>query len=662
MHRILSLDPDQKLVVAHSQGPAAVLAGAGSGKTRCTTERALRRLAEDRLPPASMVLLTFTNRAAAEMRDRLQQGLPAGAELPFIGTFHAFGRQLLRQHGSRIGIPARTTQMDGEDSRRMLDTLLAGVLTDRRRRQAAIAVHEACTARGLDIAAEGDLRAFHDALSAADFGPVAIARCLQRFRRFETQKRESGLLDYSDLILLCSRLLDACPELAAELRDGYRDITVDEAQDTDGAQFRLLQRIAPPCRSILLVGDDDQAIYEWRHARPDNLKDFIAQYRAQVYRLERNYRSRPDIVDSAARLVAHNSNRLEKTPRPVRSANDKPSLHLHLYTDTPALAGGIAACIQRSLDRGLAPDHIAVLYRKKRMVRDLESALLEHGIPFEVRGSLDLLGHADVRMMLAAARLAANPRDGGALIRLAELIPGLGSRGVGRLLAQTGSDPLAAAADLRPDTATAALELHRAVERLRRLGPKALARWCRETPLFSQWLQRRRREPPPGSRKYPRLQAVQRILDKRLGAGDAARQWQQALDALAATGSDDQGNGVVLSTIHAAKGLEWPEVHLAGFTEGLMPLERDGRVQNAAEERRLGYVAITRARECLLLHHADLITLDGGPQSRPTSPYLQELGTSPRQQDHRIKAAAGDARPKTGNDWLAVMREQLSKT
>lgn len=663
MQRILSLDPDQKLVVAHGQGPAAVLAGAGSGKTRCTTERALRRLAEDGLPPASMVLLTFTNRAAGEMRERLQQGLPAGVELPYIGTFHAFGRQLLRSHGARIGVSARATQLDGEDSRRMLDTLLAGVLGDRRRRQAAIEVHEACSARGLDITAERDFGAFHEALSTADFGPVASARCLQRFRRFEAQKREAGLLDYSDLILLCSRLLEACPDLAAELREGFRDITVDEAQDTDGAQFRLLQLIAPRCRSILLVGDDDQAIYEWRHARPDNLKDFISQYRATVYRLERNYRSRPEIVAGAGQLVAHNSNRLDKTPRPVRSAIEAAALQIHLHGDVGAMANGIAAEIRCRLDRGQPANGIAVLYRKKRLARALEAALLEHGIPFEVRGSMDLLGHADVRMMLAAARLAANPRDSGALIRLAELVPGLGTRGVGRLLAQPGQDPLTAAAGLRPGIAEAAQELHRALDRLRRRGPGALARWCQETPLFRRWLQGRRRSREPSSSVPPRLAAVQRILDRRLGAAadPVPQRWQRALDMLAARSADDQGDGVVLSTIHAAKGLEWPEVHLAGFTDGLMPLEREGRVQNAAEERRLAYVAITRARERLLMHHADRVTLDGSLQSRPASPYLRELGGTPERHDHRLPAAAAGAAPQSGQDWLAVMRRQLKQ-
>ncbi len=663
LHRILSLDPDQQQVVAHGQGPAAVLAGAGSGKTRCTTERALRRLSEDRLPPDSMVLLTFTNRAAAEMRERLQQGLPAGAELPFIGTFHAFGRQLLRKHGQQIGIPMRATQMDGDDSRRMLDTLLAGVLSDRRRRQIAIDVYEACTARGLDISADRDFPAFHEALSETEFGPVASARCLQRFRRFETQKRDSGLLDYSDLILLSSRLLEACPDLAAELRERFRDITVDEAQDTDGAQFGLLKLIAPPCRSILLVGDDDQAIYEWRHARPDNLKDFIAQFQATVYRLERNYRSRPEIVDGAGRLVAHNSDRLDKTPRPVRSGTGDAVLQIHLHTDANALAESLASQIRRRLDDGIPAHDMAVLYRKKRMARLLEPALLERGIPFEVRGSMDLLGHADVRMMLAAARLAANPRDSGALIRLAELVPGLGSRGVGRLLSQPGSDPLAVAGQLKPGTADAALELHQALERLRRRGPEGLVRWCQETPLFSRWLRRHRPSQATPSRGHPRLEAVQRILNRRLdtAADTAAQRWQSALETLGAKNGDEQNAGVVLSTIHAAKGLEWPEVHLAGFTEGLMPLEREGRVQNAAEERRLAYVAITRARERLLMHHSDLLTLDGSLQTRPPSPYLQELGAGPQRHDHRVTAAAAEAAPKNGQDWLAVMRKQLKQ-
>ncbi len=666
MPQVFSLDPDQQQVVAHRDGPAAVLAGAGSGKTRCTTERALRRLRSDGLPPASMLLLTFTNRAAGEMRERLQQSLPADHELPFIGTFHAYGRQLLRDHGERIGIPRKATQMDGDDSRRMLDTLLAGVIGDRLRRQAAVGVHEACTANGLDITADDDLAAIHAALSAAGFGPVASARCLQRLRRFEAQKRESRLLDYNDLILLPSRLLRANPDLADELRQAYRDITVDEAQDTDGAQFRLLKLIAPPCGSVVLVGDDDQAIYEWRHARPDNLRDFITQYRARVYRLERNYRSRPGIVEGAGRLVAHNENRLDKTPRAVRAGADGASaMELHLHPDMDHLAVRLADDIRRRIDHGTPASDIAILYRKKRMARTLETALLEQGIPFTVRGSMDLLAYADVRMMLAAARLALNPRDSGALIRLADLLPGLGARGVGRLMTQTGATPLQAAAQMKPGIAEAAEQLDAALTRLRRTGPESLARWCRETPLFRRWLQRRRGGPSldPERQQFPRLDTLQRIIDRRAGSAgdDPAARWQRALESVIAGQTDDTRSAVVLSTIHAAKGLEWPEVHVAGFSEGLMPLEREGRIGNAAEERRLAYVAITRARERLMLHHADLLTLDGVPQTRPPSPYGGEIGAGLTRRDHRVALPDEAAAPQTGNDWLAAMRRQLKQ-
>ncbi|MEX0872950.1 MAG: ATP-dependent helicase, partial [Aquisalimonadaceae bacterium] len=638
------LDDDQARVVAHDDGPAAVLAGAGSGKTRCTTERALRRLTSAGIAGEAILLLTFTNRAAGEMRERLKARLPAGLTLPWIGTFHSFGSQLLRKHGKIIGVPGNATLMDSEDARRMLDALLAGPFPDKARRQQAMQHFDAITAAGLDVTTHEDLLLIRDHLAENEFGPVATARFIERLRRYDREKRNAAVLDFADLIQLPARLLRADPDLRERVAGGLQDITVDEAQDTDGAQFRLLRLLMPASRTMLLVGDDDQAIYEWRHARPANLRDFIESYAATTYRLERNYRSTPAIVNSGANLVSNNTDRLEKRPRPVRPAPTDDRLRLHHHGGPDAMADKLAEQLRDSIQAGTSPADIAVLYRKNRLARVLETALLRLALPYRVKAGMDLLSYADVRMMLAAGRLASNRRDIRALSRLADLVPGLGARGVNRLL-EGGADPLANGWKLKPQAAGALERLSAALQTLHDRGPEHLLDWCMATSLFKEWVRQRARRHAGGSGDadalhqamrpmLSRMEAVQRALRRRLdglpGTAAAHARWAAALEVIA-SGSDDADPDtpmITLSTMHAAKGLEWPEVHVFGFSSGLMPLEREGVVENLAEERRLAYVTITRAQHRLHLHHADRMDLGNGAGMQPTevSPFLAELG------------------------------------
>jgi superfamily I DNA/RNA helicase len=678
------LDSDQARVVAHDDGPAAVLAGAGSGKTRCTTERAVRRLTESGLPPQSVLLLTFTNKAAAEMRERIAARLPQGVATPWIGTFHSFGNQLLRRHGKAIGVPRNATLMDAEDAGRMLDALLAGPFPDRSRRLDAVRLHEAVTAQGCDATDEADLESIHARCDEAGFGPVASARLLERLRRYDREKRRSGVLDFADLIALPARLLRTRPELRERIAGQLRDVTVDEAQDTDGAQFRLLRLIAPQSKTVLLVGDDDQAIYEWRHARPENLRDFIDAFGATVYRLERNYRSTPAIVGSGATLVRHNAGRLEKSPYAVRQGTAADVVRLMSWDDAEAMAEGVADAIAASIAGGASAADVAVLYRKNRLARTLETALLRRGIPYRIKAGTDLLGHADVRMMLAAGRLAANGRDVRALSRLADLVPGLGARGVGRLV--EADQPLQAGDRLSPQATRGLARLAEAVADLAQRGPAELLGWCDSAPVFRDWLQQRARRRLKSAGQaitsadirqalrpaLGRMGAVQRAMQRRLQSlpADAAvdLRWATALEIVAA-GTDEAETDqpkVTLGTVHGAKGLEWPEVHLYGFSEGLMPMARDGVVDNLTEERRLAYVAITRAQNRLTLHHADRVDIGTGRgiETVALSRFVDELdaGGSVQRLDRRGGAvpaaeAVGDERPQ---DWLAQMRRSLS--
>jgi len=679
------LDPDQAKVVAHETGPAAVLAGAGSGKTRCTTERAARRLTESGVESEALVLLTFTNKAAAEMRERLRHRLPQAVALPWIGTFHSFGNRLLRMYGDRIGVPKNATLMDADDADRMLEAFLAAPFQDKTRRFDAMRLREVINAHGLDVTAEEDLPEIEALCDRGGFSGHAKRGLIEGLRRFDQEKRRAAVLDFSDLILLPQRLLKRDTGLQERLRKRLKDVTVDEAQDTDGAQFRLLKLITPLDNTVLLVGDDDQAIYEWRHARPENMRDFIESYGAAIYRLERNYRSTPAIVNGGAALVRHNENRLEKNPYAVRPAPSTDTVRLIEYDETEAMSEGLADRIQAAVAAGTSPAHIAVLYRKNRLSRVIETALLRRAIPYRIKAGTDLLSYADVRMMLAAGRLAFNRRDVRALARLADLVPGLGAKGVGNMIA-AGDDPLLQTGRLSPKAASGVKDLADALAQLYKAGPGSLLEWCQNNALFKSWLNERAKAILKQSGKpidplelkqslrpaFGRMNAVQTAMRKRqesLGSqASLDERWAAALEVIAA-GTDEAESDeakVTLCTIHASKGLEWPIVHIFGFSDGLMPMAREQVVDNLPEERRLAYVALTRAQNQIVLHHADRIDMGTGSSERlPVSRFIKEISVGHQVEVINRRAGAGPDDPsdgqKTAKDWLAQMRKAVSQ-
>ncbi|MFO7858219.1 MAG: ATP-dependent helicase, partial [Ectothiorhodospiraceae bacterium] len=425
------------------------------------------------------------------------------------------------------------------------------------------------------------------------------------------------------------------------------------------------------CAAVNKAGRDDQAIYEWRHARPQNLRDFIEGFDATVYRLERNYRSTDAIVSSGAHLVRNNVQRLDKAPFAVRSGEAAP-VTLVEYDDGDAMADGVVERLAASLARGRTPDDLAVLYRKNRLGRGLEAALLRQGIPYRIKAGTDLLGYADVRMMLAVGRLAANRRDLRALARVADLVPGLGARSVARLSAGRG-DPLEGAARLAPRASAAVERLSAGLERLRQRGPGGLAEWCQRDSLFRGWLLRRARRGQAGQGDEEallrpalgRMAVVQRAMDRRLATlpteAPVEARWAAALEVVA-TGTDeaDETEGrVTLSTVHGAKGLEWPEVHVYGFSEGLMPMAREGEIDNLAEERRLAYVALTRAQDAAVLHHADALDLGTGQgrEAMTLSRFVGELG--PDDALCRTDRRRGHAPTADASEWLAAMRRAV---
>ena len=456
-------------------------------------------------------------------------------------------------------------------------------------------------------------------------------------------------------------------DMRDRLRTRILDITVDEAQDTNGGQYRLLRQIAGT--TVVMVGDDDQGIYSFRGARPRNLRDFKEEFSPIEYRLERNYRSLPGIVEPAARLIRLNRDRLEKNPRPVRpcgnsiemahpprrmalAAVDAPEdLRFIRHPSGERMGEHIAATIQAQIDRGIPPSEIAVLYRVNAMVQTLEPALLRFRIPYWVKDSAALLDRPAARILVGIARLCNNPTDEPALRRLIDLIPGVGEGALCNLVRLAAQNPapglLEAAKQLRPSALqTRLISLRVQLGRLHEAGPSHILAWAFSHGM-REWIEKQARVSlrsmkitdthPEYATHLDRkirwyctiVKEVQCAIDARIkDTENLLDQWSNALEILCDSPTENDPPKVTLTTVHGAKGLEWTVVHVAGFSEGLMPLTpHDSETimrRDLEEERRLAYVAMTRAKDHLFLHHPATITLNGRFFSLQGSRFVRE--------------------------------------
>jgi DNA helicase II / ATP-dependent DNA helicase PcrA len=594
-----ALDARQAEAVAAPPGPLLVLAGAGSGKTRVLTGRAAALEARHDQPAETVLVITFTNRAAAELRGRLAVLLGPDAERMTVGTFHAVCHRLLRAHAERAGRSPRFSIYDGQASRRLvaraLEELSAG--EELPVRLVALQIGKA-KAR---LLGPDEYRAL---LDSEQVRLVAAA-----YERYERALERSDALDFDDLIARGVVLLGE-PDLAARYRRRWGAILVDEHQDTSPAQYELVRRLAAEHRNLTVAGDDDQAIYRFRSAEVGNLLGFERDFPgARVVALERNYRSAGAIVSAAARLAAHNRERLAKTMWTDAPAG--PAIAAVSCQDERDEAEQAATWCAARMERGVAAGEPAVLVRVRAQLRPLEDALLGAGIACRVVGGQGLWATAAVRDLVAHLTLLVNPRDELALARALRTRPGVGPVAVARVLGCGHGDLVARCAaagripGLRGRQRQAVEAFGRTLVELAHAAPgRGVGRTCTDAAVASGIAGRlsgerseRAREQLERLRRFCRSALGYQAQAERPGLADFLAQ-----AALHADDGDDEPDGrVTLSTLHAAKGCEWDHVLIAGLCEGLLPhrhaLER-GEIE---DERRLAYVGLTRARRELAL-------------------------------------------------------------
>jgi superfamily I DNA/RNA helicase len=640
MSILATLNPPQRLAVQSTEGALLILAGAGTGKTRVITAR-IAHLIQMGVAPGHILAVTFTNKAAREMQERVWRLLPRRPHLaaaaantppPAICTFHSLCVRILRQHIERLGYKRNFVIYSESEQLGAVKKILSHISD-----QAAKA-DPAEVLRLLSLHKNGGARAS----ILRDPNTAALAEHVSR--RYQSALRACNAVDFDDLILLTLQLFAAHPDALAACRARYRYVMVDEYQDTNAAQFQLVRQLTAAHGNLCVVGDDDQSIYGWRGAETANLLDMEKHFPAvKVIRLEQNYRSTTTILSAANAVIKHNPRR-----RPKQLWSDKgrgAKILLHAFADDEAEARHTAEQIEYArLARRVPWRDQAVLFRTNQQARPLETALRQAGIRYHLIGGQSYFDRREIKDFLAYLKIFINPHDDISLLRVANVpARGLSEVTMERLLAashQHGCPVFAAMklpavlAAFLPRTRaavaayTALIERHQALLLQGALSPRQWAESFVREIDYEADLRRSEKNPDAADNRVRNLRELLATLGPT--AGNTAAQVEVFLDDLALDSDrEDQeeqtGEAVTLITMHSCKGLEFPHVYIVGLEDGLLPHSRSKADGTLDEERRLFYVALTRAMLTLTLSHCAARKKFGQPVPCHPSPFLKEL-------------------------------------
>lgn len=644
-----SLNPEQYEAVTHVRGPLLVLAGAGSGKTRVITYR-VSHLIDLGVAPEHIVALSFTNKAAGEMRERAGKMIGQDiAKRTWLSTFHSMGAQILRQHIHHLGFHRPFTILDSGDQLRLVKDVIAELSRSKRH------------FRDLDP------KRIHAVISRAknDFCEPARLKSLRFdkhrpfaqtvYKGYVDALKALNAVDFDDLITLPVKLLEEVEEVREALRERCRFVMVDEYQDTNETQLRLLKLLVAPENNICAVGDDDQSIYGFRGAVADNILAFGKDFEgAKVVKLEQNYRSTSSILDAANAVIAEN---LKRHPKKLWSALGQGSaprfVQLNNENDEAEHIAGDIRRKQRA--RGCSWDEFAILYRTSGQARPFEEALRFQGVPYRIIGGTKFFDRREVKDIVGYLRVILNPRDEVSLRRIVN-VPrrGIGpgaltsltqfAHRIGRPLreALTRADEIDG---LQPRQAQALKDLEKVLSESRRefhsMSLGEAARRLIDRLQFESWLSGQKESAKIIKIRIDNVEEIVSSLTtfEEQFAGGAGRKALDAylsrltLDGTAPEPSEPPGRRkgeVTLMTLHASKGLEFPDVYLVGFEEGLLPHARStmpGADGNLEEERRLCYVGMTRAKRELVISAARVRGTGRGRNTCKPSRFLREIPT-----------------------------------
>lgn len=665
------LNTAQREAVSAPLGNMLVLAGAGSGKTRVLVHRIAWLMQVEQLSPYAILAVTFTNKAAREMRTRLEALLGLSLRNVWVGTFHSIAHRLLRTHWQDARLPQHFQIIDSDDQLRLVKRLLKDHGVDDERyppRQVQYFI-SGCKEEGLrphQVQTHGD---------------VYMDQMVELYERYQLTCERGGLVDFGELLLRSLELLRDNPRLLAHYRQRFAHLLVDEFQDTNTLQYAWLKLLAGDSAGITVVGDDDQSIYGWRGAKVENIRRFEQEFaNTRTVRLEQNYRSTSAILDAANALISHNAGRMGKELWTAGSKGEPISVYAG-FNDLDE-ARFIVDTIHEKINEGLARRDIAILYRSNAQSRVLEETLIRQGMPYRIYGGQRFYERLEIKNVLAYLRLLLNREDDASLERIINVpARGIGTRTV-EILRERARDhnvslwqalhdsvsdgtckgragnALNAFANLieQLDNDTAGMSLYEIIAHVNdtsgliehhgnEKGEKGQARVENLEELVNAaraFTQGDAFEPPEAGEGRVALEAF--LAEAALNAGDHE--------------ADEYEDGVQLMTLHSAKGLEFPVVFIAGIEEGLFPhkmsMEEPGRLE---EERRLCYVGVTRAMQKLYLTYAELRRLHGKETFQRPSRFLREL---PEELLEEVRLRGQISRPVTAMRPARGLSQQTS--
>ncbi|HKV53610.1 MAG TPA: UvrD-helicase domain-containing protein [Candidatus Binataceae bacterium] len=629
--RLDDLNPAQREAVLAPDGPILILAGAGSGKTRVLTHRIVHLMAERGAAPEATLAVTFTNKAAREMRERVASMLGEGGRFPWVSTFHAACARILRQEAAALGFQRNFTILDESDTMALIRRILEEA------RLADSPPAEAVRAR-IDQAKNEAMLPEHLAETATTSRERAMG---QIYGLYQQRLREMNSLDFGDLLLQTYRLFDTNAEALARWQRRAERLLVDEYQDTNHVQYLLVRALSAASGNLCVVGDEDQSIYRWRGADIRNILDFERDFpSARIFKLEQNYRSTKTILAAAGAVIRNNR---ERKPKELwtENADGDPATYYTGMTERDE-ADYIAREIGRLTGEGLRPAEIVVFYRVNAQSRVIEEALVRHRLPYYIVGGLRFYDHREIRDLIAYLRVIANPADALSLERAIGAPP----RGIGAKTLEV-MDEVAERERISRFDAMGRLETESRVALRIAKQASSLYSWLRDlmnrvenTTVravldevtarggFEAYLANLA-DGEARRQNVAEMLAAASTFDSEYGAGGLG----EFLERVALVNDTDQlasaGGRVTLMTLHTSKGLEYPAVFIAGMEEGLFPHMRSQDTPNEIEEeRRLCYVGMTRARRLLYLTNALSRELYGNRQDTMPSRFLREIEQS----------------------------------
>ncbi|OGS39098.1 MAG: hypothetical protein A2506_11990 [Elusimicrobia bacterium RIFOXYD12_FULL_66_9] len=632
------LNAEQKAGATHLDGPLLVLAGAGTGKTRVITYR-VARLIETGVAPEKILAVTFTNKAAGEMRKRIEELAPGKGALVWVYTFHSFGARLLRQHHEELGLPRHFTIYDQSDQKKLVVESMKELGLDDQKSKAGLYV--SIISRAKDDLLDAGSYEIH-AMTSIDQSRQIAAKI---YKVYERKLQQAGALDFGDLLMRVCQLLRDHPETRVKWQKEFSHLLVDEYQDTNHAQYILTKTLAALHKNVCVVGDDDQSIYSWRGANIRNILEFEKDFpNTKVVTLEQNYRSTGRILDAAALVIHHNKTRKSKKLWTEAAPGD--DIKVQELPNEGDEATWVVRRIQDEVDAGRSLKEVACFYRTNAQSRSFEEALRRARMPYKIVGAVRFYERKEIKDALAYARVVVNAADSVSLSRIVNCPPrGLGAKsldivdGYARQHGLTLWDAFWAHGQIEglgPKAHSAIEEMTKIFVGLRESAAALPACEAMKAILaatgYMEWIESEVDTDPEAVGRIANLQELVNAIkeyDERekmegrpseLGRYLADITLHSDLDAY-----DQNAPAVTLMTVHLAKGLEYPVVFLTGLEEGLFPIGGgNATAEDLEEERRLCYVGITRAREHLYMTYCATRRLFGQVNANLPSRFILE--------------------------------------